>query len=560
MGTVYRKTATKPLPAGAEIFTRQGQRRARWRNAKGRTRTEPLTIGADGQERIVVTARTYTAKYRDGSKMVREVATGCRDETAARSILADLERRAELVKGKVLTVAEGAVADHNSLPIAEHFAAYLISLESQGVSPVHCDNVRRCLDRIAADCSFSTLATFNRDALEGWLVQRAKDKMGARTRNAYRAAMVAFCNWCISTHRLIANPFAKVAKADEVTDRRRLRRAMTEAELRQLLDVARRRPLLDALTVRRGDRKGEAIAKLRPEVVERLERLGRERALIYKTLVLTGLRKGELTSLTLGQLHLEGEYPYAELAAADEKNREGSQIPLRCDLAADLASWVADLQSRNASDSGANYGQVCLPMTGVSQSGGLPADTPLFNVPKGLIRILDRDLKLAGIPKRDERGRTIDVHALRHTFGTHLSKGNVMPRTAQAAMRHSTIDLTMNVYTDPKLLDVHGALDALPALDLDDSRAEQMSARATGTDDSRPRKFAPAFAPTTDDSCKSWSIPVKTAGDAERDARRGDGNVKSFADKRNHPQSIVDYGCTRKRAKGLEPSTSSLGS
>jgi integrase len=56
------------------------------------------------------------------------------------------------------------------------------------------------------------------------------------------------------------------------------------------------------------------------------------------------------------------------------------------------------------------------------------------------------------------RGRTIDVHALRHSFGTLLSKGGVAPRTAQAAKRHSSIDLTMNTYTDPKLLDVHGAL------------------------------------------------------------------------------------------------------
>ena len=32
----------------------------------------------------------------------------------------------------------------------------------------------------------------------------------------------------------------------------------------------------------------------------------------------------------------------------------------------------------------------------------LPADTPLFNVPDGLVRILDRDLRLAGIPKRDD--------------------------------------------------------------------------------------------------------------------------------------------------------------
>ena len=95
-----------------------------------------------------------------------------------------------------------------------------------------------------------------------------------------------------------------------------------------------------------------------------------------------------------------------------------------------------------------------------------PPSTPIFNVPAGLLRILDRDLKLTGIPKTDDRGRTVDIHAMRHTFGTHLSKGGVAPRTAQAAMRHSSIDLTMNVYTDPRLLDVHGALDSLSTLSL----------------------------------------------------------------------------------------------
>lgn len=69
---------------------------------------------------------------------------------------------------------------------------------------------------------------------------------------------------------------------------------MSEVELTRLLEVARRRPLLDALTVRKGKRKGERYAKVRPEVRQRLEAVGRERALIYKTLVLTGLRKNEL--------------------------------------------------------------------------------------------------------------------------------------------------------------------------------------------------------------------------------------------------------------------------
>jgi integrase len=57
----------------------------------------------------------------------------------------------------------------------------------------------------------------------------------------------------------------------------------------------------------------------------------------------------------------------------------------------------------------------------------------------------------------DKRGRTVGLHALRHTFGTHLSKNGVPPRTAKVALRHSSLDLTMNVYTDPTVLDVAGA-------------------------------------------------------------------------------------------------------
>ena len=93
---------------------------------------------------------------------------------------------------------------------------------------------------------------------------------------------------------------------------------------------------------------------------------------------------------------------------------------------------------------------------------GAGYQTPLFEIPDSLVGIFDRDLAAAGIDKQDQRGRTLDVHALRHTFGTHLSLAGVAPRVAQAAMRHSSLNLTMNIYTDPTLLDVAGAVNALP--------------------------------------------------------------------------------------------------
>ena len=86
------------------------------------------------------------------------------------------------------------------------------------------------------------------------------------------------------------------------------------------------------------------------------------------------------------------------------------------------------------------------------------------------VKVFNRDLRFAGIPKHDERGRTVCVHSLRHSHATLLSRAGVAPRIAQASMRHSSIDLTMSVYTDPKLLDVARALDALPALPLEHDR------------------------------------------------------------------------------------------
>jgi integrase len=226
--------------------------------------------------------------------------------------------------------------------------------------------------------------------------------------------------------------------------------------------------------VRRGKRKGETYANLRPETVARLEWLGRERALIYKALVLTGLRKNELASLTAAHLDITGPFPFLRLDAAAEKNRQGNELPIRDDLAANLRAWLADKLVAMQADAKEK---------GTPIPAKLPADAPLFDIPAGLVRILDRDLSTAGIPKRDERGRTLDVHALRTTFGTLLSKGGVAPRTAQAAMRHSDIRLTMQTYTDPKLLDVSGALRTLPALPIDVPRI-----------DAAP--FAPRFAPT----------------------------------------------------------------
>src|SRR5262249_16217679 len=152
-----KKQTTRPLPPGAEIFTRKGERFARWKDRRGKTRTAPLTVGQDGSERIVTESPFYVAKYRDGAGVVQTVATGCRDEAAGRSVLGELERKAELVRSGVMTAAEAAIGDHQAAPLAEHFAAYLAHLEAAGTCAVYRANAKRQLNRLAADCSFGRL-------------------------------------------------------------------------------------------------------------------------------------------------------------------------------------------------------------------------------------------------------------------------------------------------------------------------------------------------------------------------------------------------------------------
>lgn len=407
---------------------------------------------------------------------MRVVSAGCRDETAARQVLADLERKAELIRSGVMTATEAAVGKHQAAALEDHITAYLSYLEGKGTCPEHRTERGRQLRRLARECGFHRLADLERTKLESWLTLRVREGMSARTRNSYLTSGLAFCNWCVepTIGRLTHNPFDGIPKANEKADPRRQRRALTEAELMRLLAVVRERPLLEALTVRKGPRKGERYANVRPEARARLERLGLERALIYKTLVLTGLRKGELESFTVAHLYLDEAIPFAVLDAADEKNREGNEIPLRDDIAVDLRDWLAG-KLAVLQDEALRQGKPI--------PARLPPETCLFDVPEKLCKILDRDLVAAGIArrvkvddkwwidKRDDRGRTVDVHALRHTFGTLMSKGGIMPRTAQAAMRHSKIEMTMNVYTDPRLLDVRGALDVLPSLSLDAGNA-----------------------------------------------------------------------------------------
>jgi hypothetical protein len=96
-----------------------------------------LTTGKDGSERIVTESPYHVAKYRDGAGVVQVVPTGCKDETAARHVLADLERKAELVRSNVISAAEAAIGRNRPGPLDKHIDTFDEHLRAKGVTKIH---------------------------------------------------------------------------------------------------------------------------------------------------------------------------------------------------------------------------------------------------------------------------------------------------------------------------------------------------------------------------------------------------------------------------------------
>jgi len=530
MGSIRKKNATKKLPKEARITDTKDKRIARWTDSNGKTRNAPVIDGRDGSLRIVITSRIYLAKYRDEHGRIVEVSTGCKDRQAAMNVLRELENQAEKMRAGIFTETEGRVSEHQAIRLSKHIKRYMTKLESESTSGDHRSNVFRCLKRIAAHCKFMTLVDLRRDSFEEYLVHRKNEGDSARTRNLDRASLVAFSNWCVETHRLISNPFEKVAKANEDVDRRHERRAMTVEEIHKLLDATRRRPLLEAMTIRTGKNKGQLRANIRDEVHADRIRLGNERALIYSALVYTGLRKGELQSLTIAHVVLDTEPAYLILKAKDEKAKRGATLPLHPALVEAIKTSLADREELNGRP--------------------LPLSTPLFNVPSALSKIFNRDIVLAGIEKRDALDRVVDVHCLRHSHASLLAKAGVAPAVTQKSMRHSDVKLTMEVYTHTALSEIAEAVSRLPDLAVRSNEPKDVGNTERAKSGNQDSEFPPMFPPKTVQCGQNGATPDNLSEDGDEKNGESSLAVKSCHDKSkgslttgvNDPSGVGDTG------------------
>lgn len=174
------------------------------------------------------------------------------------------------------------------LTLFDALKEYMQSLEAKGTTSEYRKNARSAITRILNEIPFHTPNDLDHDKLVKWLSNATDSKgkkLSGRNRNHFRNSMNRFTEYLVSENYRSHNPFTKIKAVNEAIGRETKRRAFTTDELAKLFETTISRPLKENQTVRRGANKGTQSGKLRPETIERLKLLGKERYLIYRTLL-----------------------------------------------------------------------------------------------------------------------------------------------------------------------------------------------------------------------------------------------------------------------------------
>jgi integrase len=295
------------------------------------------------------------------------------------------------------------------------------------------------------------------EAVERYLARLVDDdaNLSARTINAPLVAVKAMLNWAVSTRRIPFNPLSCIKAV--TGEKRKVRRALTEDEISRLLKAAQEGPLRRGMRSRQNRPKKDGSYKAAPLSLQQqaeYARSGRNSVMLYRLMIEAGLRLNEARSLRWADVDLPAAT--LNLRAETTKNGKASSLPLSPGLQTALQAWKDETQDESP---------VCV-----------------VRVTSRALRCFDDDLMAARIEKRDAAGRTLDLHALRHTCGTRLVASGADIKTVQSNMRHSTAALTLGVYVHKDKGRMAAAVAGLP--ELQPAQRENAAAKLsqTGTD------------------------------------------------------------------------------
>ena len=429
---LFKPRAKKAIPASATRSTKDGKAYATWVNRAGKKTTAEIKVDAAGSEFIYIETSLWWARYTDsaGRRMTKN--TKCTDRTAAAGVLAKWKGTTQRVLAGYIPAADEHADRRKVNTVDSVLNEYEAALTQAGRTTKHIGYVKWVMTALKNQAGVTRVIDLSRRHIEVYLAGLQTAGQGARTRNMHKALINGFCVFAVRHGYIESNPAANIEGANQATDRRRIRRALTDEQITKLLDAAERRPLANFMEKNLG-----VVKNAKPATTRKYQQQGRERRLMYETLLTTAARWSELRAVTVSDCVLDGPAPHIVLKATATKNRRADTVPLTVDLAKRLKAWVKE---------SARIGKA-----------------PLFDMGQSGLKAFYLDIAYAEIPKKTDEG-IIDIHCLRHTAATRLARAGVPVATAQRILRHSDPKLTMSLYTHLGILDTTAAVESLPAL------------------------------------------------------------------------------------------------
>lgn len=340
----------------------------------------PIRHKPDGSTYL---SRKWYVRYLDhrGKRIIR---AGYPDKQATQHLAVRLEREAAL-RREGLPVPE----DPDSKRPADLLPGFLNHLRAKGDTEQHVTDCRRRIESILA----GTRGRIEGGAVELFLHSRRLEGMAIGTSNRYLAAMKGFCTWLVEKRRVLTEHPLRGVKKIKSEAGARVRRALTSEEFGKLLETTKQsKRILGGLN-------------------------GLERHMLYLTAAYTGLRAGEIASLTrsnfaAGAVTVEAGY---------SKARRLDTVPIPTAIYELIVEWArhrppGELWPRRWKDD------------------------------RHTAEMVRADLAAADIAFETPAGR-FDFHAFRTQYITELARAGVQLAHAQKLARHSTPTLTANYYT-----------------------------------------------------------------------------------------------------------------
>jgi len=408
----------------------------------------------------------------------------------------EISERLENIRTGQVTAAQDAMNVSRRLPLETHFKDYEKYLSDLNRTRPHVSQLVRYArlmllgnldDPIATGRGHSKrnsevrlpgIANLVEDiTFEGIASQAAKvfDIRSVATANRYVEAVQCFLNWGVKCNRWQKNPVKAFHRFKG--NPKHPRRIVEVDDLYKLLAITETGPVRRGLT-------------------------GEQRVTLYETCLATSIRVGAARQLQVQHFRLEAIDPRIELPISLAKGKREQTISLPESLAVKLRCVV----------------------TGKQQSDRV------FCVPSNAAKMLQADLRAAGIPYRTEQG-FFDFHAVRHQSGTMLAMAGVTPKVLQQHMGHTSIKMTLDTYGH-----VYDQSRREPAVVMGNILAQRSAQRKAG---SEGRSGSPTFA-------EEKKNPPENAGDREwsqRDASR----IFRRRNPRNRRENAGDAACVGSR-------------